>query len=172
MTFPDGTVIPSRNYYFDAEGKMQIWNGIVDGVYYENSKPIAYKGLVYQDGAYYYVNDGGKVVTDKTHYVKTTNSLTFSDGTLISSRNYYFDAEGKMQIWNGIVDGVYYENSKPIAYKGLVYQDGAYYYVNEGGKVVTDKTHYLKTTNGLCFTDGTLIPNKSFEFDEEGKMVY
>ena len=63
-------------------------------------------------------------------------------------------------------------NSKPVAYKGLVYQDGAYYYVNDGGKVVVNKKHFVKTTNGLTFPDGTPIPSKSFTFDAEGKMVF
>ena len=172
LCFPDGSVITSRTYTFDAEGKMVILNGIVDGVYYENSKPIAYKGLVYQDGAYYYVNDGGKIITGKSYYVKTTNGLTFADGSAVLNRTYTFDAEGKMVILNGIVDGVYYENSKPIAYKGLVYQDGAYYYVSDGGKIVKSKNYYVKTTNGLTFEDGTVIPKKTFYFDEEGKMVF
>ena len=77
-----------------------------------------------------------------------------------------------MLLLNGIIDGVYYENNKIIAYKGLVYQDGYYYYVNVGGKVVTNRTYFVKTSNGLTFPDGTLVPNKSFAFDEEGKMVY
>jgi len=170
LTFPDGTPIVSRTYHFDVEGKMEIKNGVVDGVYYENSKAIAYKGLVEQDGYYYYANDGGKVVKDRDYYVKTTNGLTFPDGTPIENRTYHFDAEGKMEIRNGIVDGVYYENSKAIAYKGLVEQDGYYYYANDGGKVVKDKDYYVKTTNGLTFPDGTPIENRTYHFDAEGRM--
>jgi len=171
LTFEDGTKIPSRTYHFDAEGKMVIRNGVVDGIYYENSKPIEYKGLVYQDGYFYYVNEGGKVVKDRDYFVKTTNDLTFEDGTKIPSRIYHFDAEGKMAIRNGVVDGIYYENSKPIAYKGLVYQDGYFYYVNDGGKVIKDRDYFAKTTNDLTFEDGTKVSSKMYHFDEDGKMV-
>ena len=139
LTFPNGEPVPQRNFYFDAEGKMVVNQGIIDGVYYENGQIKAYKGLVYQDGAYYYVSDGGKIIVGKNCYVKTTNGLTFPDGSAVLNRTYTFDAEGKMVILNGIVDGVYYENSKPIAYKGLVHQDGAYYYVSDGGKIIVGK---------------------------------
>ncbi|MBQ7047999.1 MAG: phosphodiester glycosidase family protein [Clostridia bacterium] len=171
VTFPDGTPVPQKTFYFDSEGKMYVSNGIVDGVYYENGQAVSYKGLVYQDGAYYYINYGGKIVAGKSAYVKTTNGLTFSDGTPIPNKTFEFDEEGKMIILNGIVDGIYYENSIPISYKGLVKQDGAYYYINYGGKIVVGKSAYVKTTNGLTFSDGTPIPNKTFEFDEEGKMI-
>jgi len=98
--------------------------------------------------------------------------LTFADGTAIPNRTFYFDAEGKMNILNGIVDGIYYENSQPISYKGLVEQDGEFYYVSYAGKIIKDKNAYVKTTNGLTFADGTAIPNRTFYFDAEGKMVY
>jgi hypothetical protein len=151
---------------------MVILNGIVDGVYYENSVTVPYKGLVYQDGAYYYVSDGSKIVVGKKAYVNTTNGLSFPDGSPVPNRTFTFDAEGKMVILNGIVDGVYYQNSVTVPYKGLVYQDGAYYYVSDGGKIVAGKKAYLNTTNGLTFPDGTIIPNKTFAFDAEGKMIY
>ncbi len=172
LAFPDGSPVLNRTYSFDAEGKLIILNGVVDGVYYENSRAVAYKGLVCQDGEYYYVIDGGKVMANRSYYVKTTNGLTFPDGTPVLNRTYIFDAEGRMQVYNGIVDGVYYQNGQPVAYKGLVYQDGAYYYVGEKGQIVKDKKHYVKTTNGLTFSDGTVVPAKTFYFDADGKMVY
>ena len=172
LAFPNGAPVLNRTYTFDEEGKMLILNGVVDGVYYENSIAVPYKGLVLCDGEYYYVTDGGKVMANRSYYVKNTNGLTFADGNPVLNRNYIFDAEGKMQVYNGIVDEVYYQNGQPVAYKGLVYQDGAYYYVGEKGQIVKDKNHYVKTTNGLTFPDGTAVSSKTFYFDAEGKMVY
>ena len=76
-----------------------------------------------------------------------------------------------MIVLNGVVDGVYYENSKVIWYKGLVEQDGDFYYVNDGGKVVTSIRRYVSNTNGLTFADGTPIAKGYYEFDENGKMI-
>ena len=172
VLFPNGDPVPRKTFYFDEEGKMEVLNGIVEGIYYENSVPVSYKGLVEQDGDFYYVIYGGKIVVGKNSYVKTTNGLTFPDGTPVPNKTFYFNEEGKMEVLNGIVDGIYYENSVPVSYKGLVEQDGAFYYVNYGGKIVVGKNNYVKTTNGLTFADGTPVPNKTFYFDDEGKMVY
>ena len=171
LTFADGTPIAKGYYEFDENGKMIVLNGVVDGVYYENSKVVWYKGLVEQDGAFYYVNDYGKVVTNTKKYVSNTNDLAFADGTPIAKGYYEFDENGKMIVLNGVVDGVYYENSKVIWYKGLVEQDGDFYYVNDGGKVVTSIRRYVSNTNGLTFADGTPIAKGYYEFDENGKMI-
>ena len=106
MTFPDGSPVLNRNYVFNAQGQMEVYSGVVDGVYYENGQPVAYKGLVMQDGAYYYVSDGGKIIKGKTAYINKTNGLNFPDGNPVLNRNYNFDAEGKLIILNGVVDGV------------------------------------------------------------------
>ena len=171
ITFPDGTPVPNRTFYFDSEGKMVVKQGIVDGVYYENSQPVSYKGLVEQDGYFYYVSDGGKIVKGKRAFLNTTNGLKFADGKAVPNRNFTFDEEGRMIILNGIVDGVYYENSQPVSYKGLVEQDGYFYYVSDGGKIVKGKRAFLNTTNGLKFADGKAVPNRNFTFDEEGRMI-
>ncbi len=171
LTFPDGSLVPQKTFYFDAEGKMLVLNGIIDGVYYENGRAISYKGLVEQDGYFYYVSDAGKIMVNKTVYVKTTNGLLFADGNPVLNRNYNFDEEGKMIILNGIIDGVYYENSQPVSYKGLVEQDGDFYYVSYAGQIMVDKNVYVKTTNDLLFADGNPVLNRTYTFDAEGKMV-
>ena len=66
-------------------------NVVADGFYYGNDgRSIAYVGLVEVDGAYYYVKDSGKVVTNNAKfYVTSTNNL-------VNKGFYAFDADGKM----------------------------------------------------------------------------
>ena len=73
-------------------------NRDVDGIYYEYDAKKSYAGLIYQDGAYYYINDYAKPVAGKSYYISRTNDLTFADGTPIPKGTYTFDADGKMII--------------------------------------------------------------------------
>ncbi len=162
-------LMPAGNYEFDENGRMikpdVMKNGIIkeNGImyYYVNGKKT-YAGLIEIDGAYYYVNTSGIVVTGR-YYVTKTNGL-------MPAGNYEFDENGKMiipeEVKNGIVteDGVmyYYVNGKKT-YAGLIEIDGAYYYVNTSGVVVTGK-YYISKTNGLK-------PAGTYEFDENGKMI-
>ena len=171
LTFPNGTPIPKGNYEFDADGKMIIKNGLVDGVYYVNGVKVPYAGLIKQDGAYYYINDNAKPVVSRVYCISNTNGLTFEDGTPIPKGNYEFDADGKMIIKNGLVDGVYYVNGVKVPYAGLIKQDGAYYYINDNAKPVVGKSYYVRNTNDLTFENGTPIPKGTYTFDAEGKMV-
>ena len=171
LTWADGSPIAKGNYEFDANGKMVMKNGLVNGVYYENNKYVPYKGLIEIDGEYYYIADHAKPVTNKTHYVLTTNDLTWADGTPIKKGNYMFDADGKLTLLNGLVNGVYYENNKPISYKGLIEIDGDYYYISDNARPVSDRTYYVQNTNGLTWTNGTPIKKGNYTFDATGKMI-
>ena len=84
---------------FDAEGKMSVLNGLVDGVYYENGKTVTYKGLVEIDGEFYYISDHAKPVCGKVYYITNTNNLTWANGTPITKGYYTFDANGIMQLY-------------------------------------------------------------------------
>lgn len=173
LTFADGTPIPRQSFDFDADGKMILKNGVVDGKVYVNGVALpAYYGLVNVDGDFYYVNDGGRIVVSQNKYLTKTNDLTFADGTAIPHKYFDFDADGKMVLKHGIIDGKYYINGVAVpSYYGLVEWDGNFYYINDNASIVRSKSKYLTTTNGLTFADGTPIPHATYEFDADGKML-
>ena len=143
-------------YFFDETGAMVTEDGVYNGFYYENGAVVAYAGMVESDGDVYYVAANGAVKTGRYTPV-TLNGY--------AKGNYYFGADGKMQT-NVVVDGFYYGNDgRSIAYVGLVEVDGAYYYVKDSGKVVTNNAKfYVTTTNGLM--------NKGFyAFGADGAMI-
>ena len=160
-------------YYFGADGKMELKNGIIDDYYYINGiKAAPYYGLVKWEGNFYYVNDGGKIVRNMRKFVNTTNGLTFENGDPIQRTYYDFDADGKMVLKNGIVGDYYYINGVLAApYYGLVEWEGNFYYVNDGGKIVRNMRKFVNTTNGLTFENGEAVPRAFFEFDADGKML-
>ena len=160
-------------YYFGADGKMELKNGIIDDYYYINGiKAAPYYGLVKWEGNFYYVNDGGKIVRNMRKFVNTTNGLTFENGDPIQRTYYDFDADGKMLLKNGIVGDYYYINGAlATPYYGLVKWEGNFYYVNDGGKIVRNMRKFVNTTNGLTFENGDPIQRTYFDFDADGKMV-
>ena len=147
-------------------------------LYYIGENGVGQFGLQYIDGNFYYFQFGEGfehvyyAAMNKSLYVNTTNGLTFPDGTPVPNKTFAFDADGKMIVHQGVVNGVYYKNGQPVSYKGLVEQDGAYYYASEDGKVIAGRSFFVKTTNGITFPDGTPVPNKTFAFDADGKMIY
>jgi hypothetical protein len=54
----------------------------------------------------------------------------------------------------------------------LVEYEGEYYFIDDYAKIVKDKVKYVTNKRGLCYPDGTLIPDGKFYFDAEGKMQY
>lgn len=171
LTYDNGTPVVKGSYEFDAEGRMIIREGLVDGIYYENNKAVPYKGLIKQDGYFYYINDNAKPVAGKSYYISRLNDLTYDDGTPVAKGTYEFDAEGRMVIKEGLVDGIYYEHNKAVPYKGLIKHEGDFYYVNDNGKVITSRTYYISRTNDLTLDDGTPIAKGKYEFDATGKMI-
>lgn len=170
LTFPDGTPITKGTYEFDADGKMVIKQGLYDGIYYANGKPMSYAGLIKQDGNYYYISDYARPIAGKSYFITNLNDQTFPDGTPIAKGTYEFDADGKMIIKQGLIDGVYYLNGKVQPYAGLIYQDGNYYYISDHGRPIANKEYYISNTNGLTFADGTPIPKGKYAFDADGVM--
>ena len=68
---------------------------------------------------------------------------------------------------NGIVaenGSLYYYEKGQLTYAGLIQIDGAYYYVKTSGEVVHGRKYWISKTNGL-------LPEKSYTFDENGKIV-
>ncbi|MBQ8766348.1 MAG: phosphodiester glycosidase family protein, partial [Clostridia bacterium] len=151
--------LPEGNYMFGPDGKML--NGIVeqDGtLYYYKNGVTGTCGLIKIDNDYYYVYWGGVVKTNGRYYVDTT----FCD---LPVGNYSFGADGKML--DGIVekDGVlyYYENGQNPT-PGLVEHNGYYYFVNWGGKLVTNQRFYVWEGNGYT------VP-MNYYFDEQGRVM-
>ena len=171
LTYDNGVAITKGTYTFDAEGKMVIKEGLIDGYYYENNKTVPYKGLIEHEGSFYYVDANGAIVKGKSFYVLNTNGLLYNNGVAVAKGTYTFDADGKMIVREGLVDGYYYENGKPVAYKGLIKFEGNFYYVDSYGAIVKDKTHYVLNTNGLCYDSGIAVKTGNYSFDADGKMV-
>ena len=151
--------LPVGNYEFDENGKML--NGFVEKngeLYYYINGATATCGLIEIDGDYYYVYWGGVVKTNGKYYVDNS----FCD---LPTGTYEFGEDGKML--NGIVekDGAlyYYENGRTPA-PGLIELDGYYYFVDWGGKLITNQNFYVWETNGL-----TLKMN--YTFNELGQIV-
>ncbi len=117
-------------------------------------------GLVEVDGDYYFANGtNGEIVVGKEYYVWQGNGI-LPEGT------YEFGADGKML--DGFVemaDGLYYYETGKPGTLGLSYIDGYYYFVNYGGKLVTDETYYVWQTNGLT------VP-MNYTFDSMGRIVF
>lgn len=166
-------LLPQKTYTFDSEGKLvfpdEQLNGIVkgeDGVwhYYENGIKT-YAGLIQIGDDYYYVNSNFEVIHDRDYYISKTNGL-------LPQNTYTFDSEGKLVLHdeelNGIVkeeDGNWYYYVDGVkTYAGLIEIDGDYYYVNSSFHVIHDQTYTISKTNGL-------MPQGTYEFDSDGKMV-
>ena len=157
----DGSgLMKEANYTFDAEGKMVLHNQIVNGYYYYNSERTE-AGLIKLNGAYYYVEFNGKVVTNKTYKVTQNNDL-------LPVGYYRFDAAGKVILTTGIVEEngklYYYENGRRAEGAGLVSVNGNYYYVDARGVVTTNKSVTVNKTNGL-------VAEGKYTFGADGKMV-
>ena len=170
-------LMPNATYEFDADGKMVIHspeeqkNGIVketeDTWYYYVNDVKTYAGLIQIDGDYYYVNSSFKVIHNQSYFISKNNGL-MPQGT------YEFDADGKMIIKteaekkNGIVkesdDTWYYYVNDVKTYAGLIQIDGDYYYVNSSFKVIHNQSYFISKTNGL-------LPNATYQFDADGKMI-
>lgn len=174
-TFADGTPIPAGYYDFDADGKMIIKEGPVNGLFYKNNKRLNAYQLVEFEGSYYFINDGHRLATNTRLYMseKFVNGKTFADGTPLPVGYYDFDADGKMIIKDGPMNGVFYKNNKRLNAYQLVEFEGNYYFISDSHKLAKNTRLYLteKFVSGKTFADGTPIPVGYYDFDADGKMV-
>ncbi len=162
--------------YVDGVEVEIVLEGLVGDYYYINGEKVpAYYGLVEHEGNFYYVNDYGKIVKDVRKYVNKNNGLTFANGTPVPNAYFYFDAEGKMVVKQGIADDTYYVNGVSVKpFYGLVEWNGAFYYVDAEGtnaKIIKNQRKYVRTTNGLTFANGAPVASGYYEFDADGKMI-
>ncbi len=175
LCFPDGNPVTPGRYDFDENGKMVLLNGPVDGYFYINSvKQPAYK-LFYYEGSYYCTTDYQKLVVGKSAYLseKVIGDLCFPNGNPITPGRYDFDENGKMVLLNGPVDGYFYINGvKQPSYK-LFYYEGGYYCTTDYQKLVVGKRAFLsaKMVDGIVLTDGMLMGEGYYNFDENGRMI-
>ena len=174
LTFANGDPIPNGKYTFDSTGAMVVLNGPVGDYFYVNGiKVPAYTGLVEYDGDFYYISTGATIVKDIVgRYINKTNGLTTADGTPIGNGKYTFGADGKMVVpalpREGFVeefDGIYYyKNNELQLDAGLLVIDGAYYYVDNNGRVLTNERGTANKTYDY------LKPGK-YNFAADSKMI-
>ena len=162
---------PEGTYEFDEDGKMiqpdLNKNGIVEengSLYYYEKGKLTYAGLIQINGSYYYVKTSGEVVHGRNYWISKTNGL-------LPEKSYTFAEDGKLVMpettKNGIVaenGSLYYYEMGQLTYAGLIQIDGDYYYVRTSGEVVHGRKYWISKTNGL-------LPEKSYTFDENGKIV-
>ena len=145
-----------------APGKlMQIGESLY---YYEDGKRTP-AGLIWLNGAYYYVGSFGKVVTGE-YTIEETNRL-------LPAGTYDFGEDGRLnlKIKDGVrqeADGVkYYYQSGKLAPKGLLYNEKqkCYYYVRTSGEIALGEYEvHSSGTNGL-------LPAGVYDFGANGKLV-
>ena len=172
-TYPNGDPMKPGYYEFDEDGKMIILNGVVNGKYYING--IAQTGwkLFELDGNYYF-NEYYNVAQGKQVYLSQVfvEGFTYPNGDPMKPGYYDFDADGKMVILNGVVDGKYYING--IAQTGwkLIEWEGNYYF-NEYYNVAQSKRVYLSQVfvEGFTYPNGDPLKVGYYDFDAEGKMI-
>ena len=153
-------------YDFGENGKnAKLYTGIYNDYFWlDGVKQKCYQ-LVKFEGNYYFINDGHKIVKDKS----ITLSAKFLEGTGLPAGKYNFDAEGKMVIKNGPqADGTFYINNVQQKCYQIVEFEGNYYFINDGHKIAKDKALYLSDK----FMDGIGLPVGRYYFDEDGKMIF
>ena len=153
-------VIPAGTYRFDAEGRILMTTGLVDEngtlYYYKNGARTANAGLVEYNGDIYLVGDGAMVTKNITRWVSKTNGLK-------PAGEYTFDADGKMVVRNGIIDGYYYVNGVKTS-AGMLYIDGNYYFAAASGKLKASESSWCSYNNGL-------LPSGMYRFAADGKII-
>ncbi len=154
-------VMPAGKYSFDADGKLIVNDGVVDGMYYNNGVLVKGVGLVEWNGSIYFVKENSSIFANDSLYVvdaKTNN--------LAPAGKYFFDADGKLVPNNGIVDGYYYENNVLVKGKGIIEFEENLYFVKQNGSILKDSTLFVAASkaNGL-------VEAGSYRFDADGKLV-
>ena len=175
LTYADGTPITPGYYNVDENGKLIIINGIVGNKIYKNNVQLKAYQLVEIDGDFYFIGDRHEIVKNQKIYLNEAriNGLTYADGTPIAVGYYNVDADGKMIILNGVVDGYVYKNNTQLKAYQLVEVDGDFYFIGDRHQVSINRRIYLteERINGLTFKDGTPITPGYYVFDEYGRMI-
>lgn len=162
-------LMPADTYYFGADGKLVIRNGLVNERgsirYYENGIASA-AGLVKdENGNYYFINSTKKAVKNCTYAF----SEEAANG-LLPAGEYDFDETGKLIERNGLFtdkrgDVFWYENNEKQAVGLIKDEDGNLYFINSNRKAVRNTWYAFgePKANGL-------LPAGRYYFGEDGKM--
>jgi glucan-binding YG repeat protein len=169
--------MPEASYEFDEDGRMVTSQAEPKNGFYEEDGSLwyyvdgakSYAGLIEVDGSYYYVRTSGEAVRGRSYWISKTNDL-------MTEGSYTFDEDGRMVVpqepdpseaKQGIVseDGSlwWYVDGKRT-YAGVFELDGSYYYAKTNGEVVHGQRYWISKTNGL-------LPEASYEFAEDGKLI-
>ena len=154
-------LLPPGTYTFDAEGKIILKQGIIDGYYYVDGTVKTGAGVIKYEGSYYYIGQRGQVYKGSSLYL----NATMTNG-LFPAGTYSFDADGKMILKQGIVDGFYYIDGVVQKGAGVLKIGNGYYYIGQRGQVYKGSSLFLNDnmTNGL-------FPAGVYSFDSDGKMI-
>ena len=142
-----------------------ILNSVFDGIVEQGGELYLYDngttttcGLFEVDGKYYYSYWGGLLRTDGRYYA----TRTYCD---LPVGNYTFGPDGAML--DGIVEQEgksYFYDKGTVVTAGLYEKNGAYYYVDWDGTLMTDGRYYVPRT----YCD---LPIGNYSFGKDGKMI-
>ena len=173
-----GLDLPAGDYEFAADGKMILVapaqkNGPQeDGTFYINDVKQSGYQLVEYNGTFYFIGDYNKIVVNKIQYLSAESLAAV--GLELPEGKYQFDEEGRLVFpdpRNGLINGLYYVDDVVVPNAGLIFQDGAYYYIIDDGRPVVGKSYYVSILNDLVWLDGTPVTMGTYAFDAEGKLI-
>ena len=182
MELPEGDALGYLYQMLLPEGKRSE-NGVItnpveadaskEGIVSENGSMYYYKngvktyaGVLYLDGAYYYVRSNGELVHGRSYWITKTNNL-------VAEGSYVFGEDGKMVLGGADLskDGIVSENGSKfyyedgvLTYAGLIEVGGKFYYVKTNGELVQGQKFWVSKTND------TGVPKGVYEFDANGVM--
>ncbi len=158
-------LLPKARYNFDATGKVILKNGFIEEggelYYYTNGVKYTTRGLFKVGNDYYYAKNGGALLRNCTEWANVTNDL-------LPKARYDFDATGKIILKNGFIEEggelYYYVDGVKWTRRGAFKVGNDYYYAQNGGALLRNKTLWVSVTNDLIIAG-------RHTFDENGKMV-
>jgi len=161
--FVAGSRLTAGYYEFDADGKLVVKNGPVNGRFYIDGVMQRAYQLVEYEGDYYFISDSHMLAKNCTLYL----GESFVAGTAFNPGYYEFDADGKIVIKNGPVGEHFYINGIMQRAYQLVRFGEDYYFINDAHRLAKNCTLYL----GESFVEGTDLSAGYYEFDADGKLL-
>lgn len=167
-------------YFFNRVGRM-VTDKWMNGKYYRTNGRMARNMWV--GGKY--VNGSGVVAKTRSTGFNTENGKTYylnenfetvkNGWYQISSKWYYFDAEGVLQK-NTWIEGSYYVNAKGVRIANKMYTVGNDTYlfladgkIAKGVTVFKNKTYYLDSDTGIRKTGFQLVNGINYYFDPKDR---
>ena len=163
-------IVPESMRHFDETGRM-LGVKVVDGEtilgeiatdsngtlrYYEMGQ-AKMAGFIELDGYHYFADEDGLIATG--------NKYVWKGNGIVPEASYEFGKDGKAL--EGFVtkgDSVYYYQLGKTAKPGVYLVDGYYYFVENGGKVITGTRYYVWEGSGL-------LKIGHYTFNEKGQII-